>query len=88
MSSCFTASFPDFDAPDTVFNDSDGDGFRADPISLEENGLGALRTGDYELLQYRHMPIWNCRARMGLLFPHTRAWNHGCDDPVAHRVRI
>jgi hypothetical protein len=40
------------DAPDTVFLDSDGDGFSDDPLSLEENGLGALRTGDYELLLY------------------------------------
>jgi hypothetical protein len=40
------------DAPDTAFIDSDGDGFRDDPISLEENGIGELRTGDYELLLY------------------------------------
>jgi hypothetical protein len=44
------------DAPDTVFIDSDGDGFRDDPTSLEENGLGALRTGDYELLLYSLVP--------------------------------
>jgi hypothetical protein len=40
------------DAPDIAFIDSDGDGFRDDPISLEENGIGELRTGDYELLFY------------------------------------
>jgi hypothetical protein len=40
------------DAPDTVFIDSDGDGLRDDPISLEENGIGELRTGDYELFFY------------------------------------
>jgi hypothetical protein len=40
------------DAPDTAFIDSDGDGFRDDPISLEENGIGELRTGDYELFFY------------------------------------
>jgi hypothetical protein len=44
------------DAPDTAFIDSDGDGFRDDPISLEESGLGALRTGDYELLLYSLAP--------------------------------
>jgi hypothetical protein len=44
------------DAPDTVFIDSDGDGFGDDPISLEESGLGALRTGDYELLLYSFVP--------------------------------
>jgi hypothetical protein len=40
------------EAPDTAYVDSDGDGFRDDPISLEEEGLGELRTGDYELFSY------------------------------------
>jgi hypothetical protein len=44
------------DAPDTAFIDSDGDGAVDDPISLEANGLGALRTGDYELWLYSIAP--------------------------------
>jgi hypothetical protein len=40
------------DAPDAAFIDSDADGFRDDPISLEESGVGALRAGDYGLLMY------------------------------------
>jgi hypothetical protein len=44
------------DAPDITYIDSDGDGFRDDPISLEESGLGALRAGNYELLMYSLVP--------------------------------
>lgn len=40
------------DAPDAAYIDSDGDGVADAAISLEANGLGALRTGDYELLLY------------------------------------
>jgi len=44
------------EAPDVAFIDADGDGFRDDPISLEENGIAELRTGDYEIVAYTVEP--------------------------------